>query len=241
MPSLREGSFARAASRLPGLRDRGPGHVAYESSGARRPCRRGRHSRRDRASRHRRPGRDGRGRRSRRHVALQPRLPADALRHRRSLGGARRPDPCGRTNLRIKGWMGRADQTTKVEGCSCIRSRWRPSAPASGKARLVVENDGEDRMTLPWSGRRRPPDAGAEATSMESRSCGARCASSRREPCPTTARSSTTCASSNDCRLRRHGRIIRRFGADRYGAKTHPLPHDRLHAGSTVPREGAPK
>src|SRR3546814_14010458 len=24
--------------------------------------------------------------------------------------------PCGRTNLRIKGWMGRADQTTKVRG-----------------------------------------------------------------------------------------------------------------------------
>ena len=24
--------------------------------------------------------------------------------------------PCGRTNVRIKGWMGRADQTTKVKG-----------------------------------------------------------------------------------------------------------------------------
>src|SRR3990167_8990810 len=24
------------------------------------------------------------------------------------------PSPCGRTNVRIKGWMGRADQTTKV-------------------------------------------------------------------------------------------------------------------------------
>ena len=24
--------------------------------------------------------------------------------------------PCGRTNTRIKGWMGRADQTTKVRG-----------------------------------------------------------------------------------------------------------------------------
>ncbi len=28
-------------------------------------------------------------------------------------GGA---SPCGRTNTRIKGWMGRADQTTKVKG-----------------------------------------------------------------------------------------------------------------------------
>jgi phenylacetate-CoA ligase len=26
------------------------------------------------------------------------------------------PSPCGRTNIRIKGWMGRADQTTKVRG-----------------------------------------------------------------------------------------------------------------------------
>ena len=26
------------------------------------------------------------------------------------------PSPCGRTNARIKGWMGRADQTTKVKG-----------------------------------------------------------------------------------------------------------------------------
>ncbi len=24
--------------------------------------------------------------------------------------------PCGRTNARIKGWMGRADQTAKVKG-----------------------------------------------------------------------------------------------------------------------------
>ncbi|MCG5029762.1 phenylacetate--CoA ligase, partial [[Ruminococcus] torques] len=26
------------------------------------------------------------------------------------------PSPCGRTNVRIKGWLGRADQTTKVKG-----------------------------------------------------------------------------------------------------------------------------
>ena len=24
--------------------------------------------------------------------------------------------PCGRTNMRIRGWMGRADQTTKIRG-----------------------------------------------------------------------------------------------------------------------------
>jgi phenylacetate-CoA ligase len=26
------------------------------------------------------------------------------------------PSPCGLSNLRIKGWMGRADQTTKIKG-----------------------------------------------------------------------------------------------------------------------------
>ena len=59
--------------------------------------------------------------------------------------------PCGRTNMRIKGWMGRADQTTKVKGLFV-----HPNQVAEvlrrhnlGRARLVVENeDGEDRMTL---------------------------------------------------------------------------------------------
>ena len=59
---------------------------------------------------------------------------------------------CGRTNLRIKGWLGRADQTTKVKGMfvhpsqvAAIVSRH----PEIGKARLVVDNaDGGDRMTL---------------------------------------------------------------------------------------------
>jgi phenylacetate-CoA ligase len=62
------------------------------------------------------------------------------------------PSPCGRTNLRIKGWMGRADQTTKVKGMFV-----HPAQVAAivarhadvGKARLVVDNpDGNDRMTL---------------------------------------------------------------------------------------------
>ncbi len=60
--------------------------------------------------------------------------------------------PCGRTNMRIKGWMGRADQTTKVKGMFVhpsqvaeIVRRHREIA----KARLVVDNpDGNDRMTL---------------------------------------------------------------------------------------------
>ncbi|MFO1395581.1 MAG: AMP-binding protein [Burkholderiales bacterium] len=60
--------------------------------------------------------------------------------------------PCGRTNMRIKGWMGRADQTTKVKGMFVhpsqvaeIVKRHREIA----KARLVVDNpEGNDRMTL---------------------------------------------------------------------------------------------
>lgn len=60
--------------------------------------------------------------------------------------------PCGRTNLRIRGWMGRADQTTKVKGMfvhpaqvAAITQRH----PEIGKSRLIVDNaEGADRMTL---------------------------------------------------------------------------------------------
>ena len=60
--------------------------------------------------------------------------------------------PCGRTNARIKGWLGRADQTTKVKGMfvhpsqvAAIVARHREIA----KARLVVTNpDGNDSMVL---------------------------------------------------------------------------------------------
>lgn len=31
-------------------------------------------------------------------------------------GSSAQPSPCGRTNIRLKGWLGRADQTTKVKG-----------------------------------------------------------------------------------------------------------------------------
>lgn len=60
--------------------------------------------------------------------------------------------PCGRTNLRIRGWMGRADQTTKVKGMfvhpAQVAAVVRRHA-AIVKARLVVDNpDGIDRMTL---------------------------------------------------------------------------------------------
>jgi phenylacetate-CoA ligase len=60
--------------------------------------------------------------------------------------------PCGRTNVRINGWMGRADQTTKVKAMFVTPSQ---VAEVVGrhreilKARLVVDQaGGQDRMTL---------------------------------------------------------------------------------------------
>jgi phenylacetate-CoA ligase len=60
--------------------------------------------------------------------------------------------PTGRTNTRIKGWLGRADQTTKVRGMFVHPSQVAEIArrfPEVQRARLVVEGEmGEDRMTL---------------------------------------------------------------------------------------------
>ena len=60
--------------------------------------------------------------------------------------------PTGRTNTRIKGWMGRADQTAKVRGMfvhpAQVADVLRRFAQV-GKARLVVSGEtGNDRMTL---------------------------------------------------------------------------------------------
>ena len=60
--------------------------------------------------------------------------------------------PTGRSNTRIKGWMGRADQTTKVRGMFVHPSQVAEVArrhPEIVKARLVVEGEmANDRMTL---------------------------------------------------------------------------------------------
>jgi phenylacetate-CoA ligase len=60
--------------------------------------------------------------------------------------------PCGRSNVRIKGWMGRADQTAKVKGMFVHPSQVAEVLkrhPEVSKARLVVDNEtGQDRMTL---------------------------------------------------------------------------------------------
>jgi phenylacetate-CoA ligase len=62
------------------------------------------------------------------------------------------PSPCGRTNMRIRGWMGRADQTTKVKGMFVRPEQVAAIArrhPELGRLRLVVTREGEqDVMTL---------------------------------------------------------------------------------------------
>ncbi|MCA6121801.1 AMP-binding protein [Bradyrhizobium sp. WSM 1704] len=60
--------------------------------------------------------------------------------------------PCGRTNMRIKGWIGRADQTTKVKGMFVRPEQIAEIGkrhPELGRLRLVVSRAGEtDVMTL---------------------------------------------------------------------------------------------
>jgi len=60
--------------------------------------------------------------------------------------------PCGRSNMRIKGWMGRADQTTKIKGMFV-----RPEQVAAlvakhdevARARVIADREGEmDAMTV---------------------------------------------------------------------------------------------
>ena len=60
--------------------------------------------------------------------------------------------PTGRTNTRIKGWLGRADQTTKIKGMFVHPSQVAEVArrhPEVAKARLVVSGEmADDRMAL---------------------------------------------------------------------------------------------
>ncbi len=86
--------------------------------------------------------------------------------------------PCGRTNMRIRTWMGRADQRTKVKGMFVDPAqvdRVVRRVPGVGRARLVVTRENEqDVMTLRVEAR----DAGvaaplAEALKEETRLSGA--------------------------------------------------------------------
>ncbi|MEO0321087.1 MAG: phenylacetate--CoA ligase family protein [Pseudomonadota bacterium] len=60
--------------------------------------------------------------------------------------------PCGRTNTRIKGWMGRADQTTKIKGMFVRPEQVATLVermPGVKRARVVADRDGEmDIMTV---------------------------------------------------------------------------------------------
>ena len=73
--------------------------------------------------------------------------------------------PCGRTNMRIKGWMGRADQTAKVKGMFVHPRQIAEVAarhPQLGRLRLVVGREAEqDTMTL--VGECAAPEASLEA------------------------------------------------------------------------------
>lgn len=64
--------------------------------------------------------------------------------------------PCGRTNMRIKGWMGRADQTTKVKGMFVRPEQVAElvaSLPGATKARVTVTRSGDsDSMTVQFEG-----------------------------------------------------------------------------------------
>jgi phenylacetate-CoA ligase len=68
--------------------------------------------------------------------------------------------PCGRTNVRIRGWMGRADQSTKVRAMFVTPGQVAEIVrrhPEVARARLVVEGEeGNDRMTLKCEVRARP-------------------------------------------------------------------------------------
>jgi phenylacetate-CoA ligase len=82
--------------------------------------------------------------------------------------------PCGRTNLRLRGWLGRADQTTKIKGLFVYPHQIAEVAkrhPEIGRARLVVERqDHVDRMTLHCEVESRPEGLveaiGATVTSL---------------------------------------------------------------------------
>jgi phenylacetate-CoA ligase len=62
------------------------------------------------------------------------------------------PSPCGRSNVRIQGWLGRADQSTKVKGMFVHPEQVHAVAarhPVLGRVRLVIQQHNHlDCMTL---------------------------------------------------------------------------------------------
>lgn len=78
---------------------------------------------------------------------------------------------CGRTNRRIRGWLGRADQSVKVRGMFVHPEQVRDIArrhSGIGRARLVVtRRDGADVMTLHLEHAGEAPDLGAVEASIQ--------------------------------------------------------------------------
>src|SRR5438270_8343604 len=78
--------------------------------------------------------------------------------------------PCGRTNTRIKGWMGRADQTTKVKGMFVHPAQVAEVArrhPEVGRLRLVVGRDGEQDTMVLLAETQQPEAAQAVAATLQ--------------------------------------------------------------------------
>ena len=72
----------------------------------------------------------------------------------------------GRTNRRIKGWMGRADQTTKIKGMFVRPEQVAALVAATGadRARVLADRDGDaDRMTVALEGTGLDAEAAARA------------------------------------------------------------------------------
>ncbi len=80
--------------------------------------------------------------------------------------------PCGRSNVRIKGWMGRADQTAKVKGMFVHPGQIAEIAkrhPGIGRLRLIVRREAEqDAMTLQAESAPNPGLAEALAATLQS-------------------------------------------------------------------------
>jgi phenylacetate-CoA ligase len=78
--------------------------------------------------------------------------------------------PCGRSNARIKGWLGRADQTAKVKGLFVHPAQIADIVkrhPGLARARLVIEQDAAgDALTL--EAESASPDAALESGLAES-------------------------------------------------------------------------
>lgn len=63
--------------------------------------------------------------------------------------------PCGRTNMRIKGWMGRADQTTKIKGMFVRPEQVAALVARAGadRARVIADRQGDtDTMEVVFEG-----------------------------------------------------------------------------------------